>query len=431
MLTIVPQLQQYLDAKRWVVAYSGGVDSHVLLHQLVALSVDSNTPPVLAIHINHGLQVDAAQWQQHCESVCDNLSVDYTSIVVNVDGNGGLEQSARDARYRAFEQYLQAGDVLFQGHHLDDQAETVLMRLLNGSGPKGLAGIPVQRIIGNAILARPLLKHTKEDILDYAQQQQLNWVEDTTNDDSRYDRNFLRNEILPLLAQRWPSVKRNLSRSGLLSAELSGEVSALAQADLVACDYRATESSLCIDGLLTLSLNRRLSVLRQLALSLQDLAPSLAVLEQVNKALSADSQAHPLIQYADVEFRITAGRLLIMPILKPVDSSSVYQWDGQSVLELDGLGCLEAVSSSDRGLRCFDQVVVKYRQGGERCKPAGRKHSQTLKKLLQEYGVKPWLRDRVPLVYIDDQLAAVGDYWVCDDFISPEGESGLALIWRH
>ena len=255
MLNILPQLQQYLDAQRWVVAYSGGVDSHVLLHQLVALSVDSNTPPVLAIHINHGLQVDAAQWQQHCESVCDNLSVDCTSIVVNVDGNGGIEQSARDAHYRAFEQYLQAGDVLFQGHHLDDQAETVLMRLLNGSGPKGLGGIPAQRSLGSAILLRPLLNYSKEDILDYAQQQQLTWVEDTTNDDSRYDRNFLRNEIFPLLAQRWPSVKRNLNRSGLLSAELSGEVAALAQADLVACDYRATDSSLCIDGLLTLSLN--------------------------------------------------------------------------------------------------------------------------------------------------------------------------------
>ena len=151
MLTILPQLQQYLDAKRWVVAYSGGVDSHVLLHQLAALSVESNTPPVCAIHINHGLQAAADHWQQHCESICDHLNVDCTSIVVNVDGKGGLEQSARDARYGAFEQYLQAGDVLFQGHHLDDQAETVLMRLLNGSGPKGLAGIPAQRIVGSVM----------------------------------------------------------------------------------------------------------------------------------------------------------------------------------------------------------------------------------------------------------------------------------------
>jgi tRNA(Ile)-lysidine synthase len=431
MLTIRPQLQQYLDAKRWVVAYSGGVDSHVLLHQLVALSVESNTPPVLAIHINHGLQVAADHWQQHCESICHHLNVDCTSIVVNVDGKGGLEQSARDARYAAFEQYLQAGDVLFQGHHLDDQAETVLMRLLNGSGPKGLAGIPAQRIVGSAILARPLLNCAKEDILNYAQQQQLHWVEDTSNNDSRYDRNFLRNEILPKLQQRWPSVKRNLSRSGLLSADLSREISSLAEADLAACDYHSSDSSLCVNGLLALPLNRRLSVLRQLALSLQDLPPSLAVLEQVNNALSADSQAHPLIQYGDAEFRIAAGRLMIMPALKGVDSSSVYQWDGQSVLELDGLGSLEAVSSSGRGLRHFDRAEVKYRQGGERCQPAGRKHSQTLKKLLQEYGVKPWLRDRVPLLYVDEQLAAVGDYWVCEDFLSPDGEPGLELIWRH
>jgi tRNA(Ile)-lysidine synthase len=431
MLNILPQLQHYLDAKRWVVAYSGGVDSHVLLHQLAALSVDANTPPVLAIHINHGLQVTASHWQQHCEFVCDNLNVDCTSMAVNVAGKGGPEQSARDARYGAFEQFLQAGDVLFQGHHLDDQAETVLMRLLNGSGPKGLAGIPAQRIIGSATLARPLLQYTKADILDYAQQQQLDWVEDTSNDDKRYDRNFLRNEILPQLQQRWPGVKRNLSRSALLCANLSEEISSLAAADLAACDYHSTDASLCVDGLLALSLNRRLSVLRQLALSLQQLPPSLAVLEQVNKALTADSQAHPLIQCGDAEFRITAGRLLIMPILPAVDASSVYQWNGQSVLALGGLGFLEAVSSSGRGLRCFDRAEVKYRQGGERCKPAGRKHSQTLKKLLQEYSVKPWLRDRVPLIYIDDQLAAVGDYWVCDDFISPQGEPGLELIWRH
>jgi tRNA(Ile)-lysidine synthase len=180
-----------------------------------------------------------------------------------------------------------------------------------------------------------------------------------------------------------------------------------------------------------LSLNRRFSVLRQLALSLQDLAPSLAVLEQVNNALSADSQAHPLIKYADVEFRISGARLSIMPHLKAVDSSSVYQWDGLSVLELDGLGSLQALVGRGRGLLCFDHAVVKYRQGGERCKPAGRGRSQTVKKLLQEYGIKPWLRDRVPLIYIDDQLAAVGDCWVCEDFLSPEGELGLQLIWRY
>lgn len=431
MLNILPQLQQHLDAKRWVVAYSGGVDSHVLLHQLAALAVDSTIPPIIAIHINHGLHADASQWQIHCEAVCQNLGIDSISIVVNVDGKGGVEQSAREARYGAFEQYLQAGDVLFQGHHLDDQAETVLMRLLNGSGPKGLGGIPAQRSLGSAILARPLLSCAKEDILNYAQQHQLRWVEDTSNDDSRYDRNFLRNEIFPKLQQRWPSVKRNLARSGLLSAELSAEVSTLAEADLAACDYRSNDSSLCINSILALSLNRRFSVLRQLALSLQDLPPSLAVLEQVNNALSADSQAHPLIQYGAAEFRIAAGRLLIMPILPRVDSSSVYQWDGQSLLELDGLGSLEAVSTSGRGLRYFDRAEVKYRQGGERCKPAGRKYSQTLKKLLQEYGVKPWLRDRVPLVYLDDQLAAVGDYWVCEDFLSPKGESALELIWHH
>jgi tRNA(Ile)-lysidine synthase len=205
----------------------------------------------------------------------------------------------------------------------------------------------------------------------------------------------------------------------------------LAEEDLVACDYRSDDTSLCVKALLTLSVSRRLSVLRQLALTVQDLPPSLALLQQVNKALLADSQAHPLIQYAGMEFRIDAERLMIMPTLIAVDSSLVYQWDGQSLLVLEGVGSLEAVSSNGLGLRLFEQAEVRYRQGGERCKPDGRKHSQTLKKLFQEYSVKPWLRDRVPLIYIDDQLAAVGDYWVCDGFVSPEGEPGLTLVWRH
>jgi tRNA(Ile)-lysidine synthase len=386
---------------------------------------------VCAIHINHGLQSSASQWQQHCESVCDSLTIDCISVVVSVDGEGGVEQSARDARYAAFEQYLEVGDVLFQGHHLDDQAETVLMRLLNGSGPKGLAGIPSQRSLGRAKLARPLLNCTKEDIKNYAQQRQLTWIEDTSNDNNRYDRNFLRNVIFPQLQRRWPGVKRNLSRSGLLSAQLSLDVLMLAEEDLVACDYRSDDTSLCVKALLTLSVSRRLSVLRQLALTFQDLPPSLALLQQVNKALLADSQAHPLIQYAGMEFRIDAERLMIMPTLIAVDSSLVYQWDGQSLLVLEGVGSLEAVSSNGLGLRLFEQAEVRYRQGGERCKPDGRKHSQTLKKLFQEYSVKPWLRDKVPLIYIDDQLAAVGDYWVCDGFVSPEGEPGLTLVWRH
>ncbi len=430
MLNLLPSLQPHLSAARWVVAYSGGVDSHVLLHYLVKLAQTEKCPPITALHIHHGLQNDADAWQNHCQQVCAELGVGFAASVVAVDAASNVEENARSARYQVFTDFLQTGDVLLQGHHGDDQAETVLMRLLSGAGPQGLAGIPAQRKLGLGQLLRPMLTLSKTDILAYAQQYKLQWVEDGSNDNTDFDRNFLRQQILPQLKQRWPELTKTVSRSARLSGELSAELTEQAKGYLAKCDFQTDDLSIDLEALQQLSLAQRQLALRQYIARAGIKPPSHAVLQQCELLIFAGKDTQPQVQLADLFMRRFAGRLMLVADTVKIDSEVEYSWDGIDALSLGGERQLSVSPTEGGGLKPFTHAVVKYRRGGERCRPLGRQYSQSLKKLLQEYGVEPWQRDSVPLLYINDQLAAVGDYWVCADFASAEGE-GWAIIWQR
>ena len=218
---LIAQLASLQTADRLVVGFSGGADSHSLLHALVELSRREDLPPVIALHVNHGLHEDANAWTTHCAAVASDLGVEFHERVVSVDAGASPEAQARDARYTVFESFLDAGDVLLLGHHLDDQVETVLFRLIRGAGPSGLAGIPEQRPLGRGLLVRPLLAITRAQIEDYAVFHELSFLNDSSNVDTRYDRNFLRHKVLPLIESRWPGYRSGFARSAALSRELA------------------------------------------------------------------------------------------------------------------------------------------------------------------------------------------------------------------
>ncbi|MEM7294186.1 MAG: tRNA lysidine(34) synthetase TilS, partial [Pseudomonadota bacterium] len=220
--------------KRWLLGYSGGLDSSVLLHQLAAIA---QRPALHAIHVNHQLSPYADNWQAHAQMVCDQLQVPLTVITVPAPENRGkgLEDAARAARYQAFESVLEEGDVLMLAHHQDDQAETMLLRLLRGAGARGLAGMPQQRVIGRAELLRPLLDRGRADLEAYAQANQLKYITDDSNDDTRLDRNYLRSEVMPMLASRWPGFARNWKHSADVLAATSEALDELAEIDGQAC----------------------------------------------------------------------------------------------------------------------------------------------------------------------------------------------------
>ncbi|HEY3698744.1 MAG TPA: tRNA lysidine(34) synthetase TilS [Spongiibacteraceae bacterium] len=423
-------LQPFLHYRRWWIAYSGGLDSHVLLHALADLRQREKTPALTALHINHQLNPLANEWSAHCERVCAQLGIEFIAEKVAVINNGdGLEAAARRARYAAFEHHVNADELLLQAHHCDDQIETLLLRLLRGSGIAGLAAMPAQRELGQGILLRPLLQWRRADLQTYAQQHQLRWIEDDSNYNDRFDRNFLRLNILPLLAQRWPAYPDTLTRVVAQAREATLLIGELAQQDLQSMDV--VDGTLPIADCIDLSATRLRNLLRYWIQQQHLSQPSREQLQQVVAMLTARADAQPCVSWPGAELHRFRDRLFAMPPLPPLPSHAIdIEWNCTQPLRIDGMGELSATTAIGTGLRSDLSYRVRNRHGGERCRPIGRAHSQTLKKLLQEYAVPSWLRDRLPIIYCGDQLAAVADLWVCDGFQPPPSESGWVIDWN-
>lgn len=337
----------------WV-AYSGGVDSHVLL-DLARRSF----PNVRAVHINHGLSVLDDQWQQHCEIVCNNLDIPLQSIRVDAVAKPGQshENVARVARRNAWRAMLQENDLLLIAHHADDQAETILYRLLRGAGPKGLSGIKAKTKLGTATLLRPLLNITKTEILNYAQANNLNWLQDQTNSNNNFDRNYIRNTILPVMLRRWPAAIANINRSAQLcdrSVNLVAQQAAIKLQDILLSDNT-------ID-LLKLSREPQYwqhEVLR-LWLYKSDITPSLQQLEIIfSEVIGARLDAQP--EY------IIANRIL---------------------------------KRSNNKLYLLANQILPISS-----------HGRKAKKIFQQHGIPPWERANYPLVFADGKLVAIVGLW--------------------
>ncbi|MEN8106478.1 MAG: tRNA lysidine(34) synthetase TilS [Pseudomonadota bacterium] len=423
------------DTHYWV-AYSGGVDSHVLLHALTALR-DSLAAAPGAVHVNHGLQAAAGKWQEHCRSVCRALAVPLVELQVDGRAVGGEspEAAARQARYSALQDWLPDGHCLLTAQHQDDQAETLLLQLLRGSGVKGLAAMPAASTFGAGHLLRPLLAVRRVDLLAYAQQHGLQWVEDPSNTDTGLDRNFLRHRILPVLRERWPATSETLARSAAHCAEAATLLGQLADSDINDVCHEQM-ACLSIPALQQLTPARQRNVLRSWLVQHSGGAPSAAVLSRIsNDILGSRADAEPCVRFAAQEVRRYRDRLYLQRQAPVHNPAMVLDWDLRGPLLLPAAGgSLTASRESGNGIRLAAinrQVRVSYRRGGERCRPAGRQHHHSLKKLFQERGVPPWERQRIPLIYVDDRLAAVAGHWVCEPFSAAAGEPGMAIHWHR
>ncbi len=404
-------------------AYSGGLDSTVLLHVLKMEKIAFK-----ALHINHQLSPNADSWQQHCIDQCNKLDREIVVERVEVKNKGkGLEQAARQARYFSFDRHVKAGDVILMAHHLDDDCETLLFRLLRGCGLKGLAGIKRKRnlTVGGRIL-RPLLSLTRNELLEYANLHTLSWVEDESNRDTEFDRNYLREMVLPLFQQRWPGFRKQFSNSVKLLRESEQLLSEYGQRDLRECDMREERlgNSLNLTTLSAYSVARKNHVLREWLDILGYTAPGLKHLDEIQKMIDAREDAAPVVDFGECELRRYRSRLYCLPRLRPVDAP-VLRWDTSGNLELPDGSCLSLSASQAFP---YPNLEVTFRRGGERSKPLGRARSQTLKKLLQEYELEPWLRDRVPLIHFNSELIAVGDLWLCDSALA---DAGAKFSWAY
>ncbi|MDO7901617.1 tRNA lysidine(34) synthetase TilS [Pseudomonas sp. K1(2024)] len=404
MLDLTP----WLNAPTWFVAFSGGLDSTVLLHRLAAHCRRHPAPPLRALHIHHGLQTAANAWPEHCRAVCDALGVELEVIPVVVAAGASLEQAARDARYAALASRLGPGDVLFTGQHLDDQAETLLFRLLRGAGLRGMTAMPSSRTLGQGRLVRPLLADSREHLQRYAEAQGLSWIDDPSNQDVGFSRNYLRAQVMPQLRQRWPQASQQMARSAEHLGEALGLLDELAAEDLRSAEQGAPFAwlglaSLDLDAVRALSPARQRNAL-QYWLSRRTRLPDARHWAGWNALRDAAPDAQPIWRLTDGELQRSHGRLWWLADDWRQWKSGQWYWpdpDQPLILPGNGMVWLQGAKPPE-GLR------IAYRQGGERLNVPGR-GERDLKRLLNERQLPHFVRQRLPLLYQGPRLLAVAN----------------------
>jgi tRNA(Ile)-lysidine synthase len=413
------------------VALSGGLDSSVLLHAVVR----AGASPLRAIHVNHRLNERAADWARHCEQLCAALGVPLLVRTVDVSRGGGqgLEAAARLERYRALAAALRPGEAVLTAHHLDDQAETVLINLLRGAGVAGLRGIPARSVVLGCQVVRPLLEVPRAALRAYAQEAGIDWVEDPSNQDARIARSYLRNEIMPKLAARWPGASVTIARAGRLCGEAAGLIDALAEQDARRLVRRGR---IDLGGLKALGAARQANVLRFVCRQwLGSVPPEARLRAGLQQLLEAGPDRSPLLSWSGGEIRRYRDALYVQQPLGVPCPRGDLRISARAGCGLDlgePLGRLRLVRARGQGLsaaRTGPDLTVRFRAGGERLRPAGTKSTRELKKLLQERGVVPWMRERIPLLYAGESLVAVAGLWVADEFAAVGTEPGLRVRW--
>ena len=404
-------LQQHQQSTLWV-AFSGGLDSRVLLHSV--LQVQPNFPDIKikVAHVNHGLSSHADDWANQCQILCRQLGLDCRIKTLNLRAEqqgASLEELARNARYHWFAQLLEPNDILLTGHTLDDQAETLLLQLLRGSGVKGMAAMPDKKRLGPGWLLRPFLGIDRSSLHTIAIHHSLEWIEDESNVQTKFDRNYLRHQVFPQLIERWPATKKLLARAANHAAEADELLDEVAAQDLSLASNGSGQITIPI--LQQLSRGRQKNLLRfwlkQQGFSL----PSQVKLEQIlQEVVSSREDAKAVVHWPGVEIRRFRNCLYALSPQPKFSPAEVLSWSlKQPLLLPNNQGCLVACGAESLGA---SEVTVKFRRGGERFHPLGRKGSHPLKKLLQEWQVPPWRRNNLPLIFLEDLLLAIPGYGV-------------------
>ena len=472
----------------YVVAYSGGIDSHVLLHCCKKLNLT-----VRAVHVHHGLQNIADEWVIHCQSICRafNIPLDVIYVDANKKKRQSPEEAARRVRYEALQNNLIDGDCLLTAQHLNDQAETLLLQLFRTASTAGLSAMPAQRQLGKYSHLRPLLSFSRQEIERFAEENFLNWIEDPTNQDVSYDRNFIRNEIVPLLTNRWQGITGQLSTVASLQSnnlQVLEDMAAIDLANLIVfpayqsiSSFYSVVSVLSISRLKKLSLSRRLNVLRYWVIKTVNdqsakispkispiISPTRNLLEEIDRALINSAQdANPVITFSGFELRKFQSDLYLLKSASPsfgpltarpcattpsfgsltahpcatadkkhsdLEHNDLKQdivWKPSSPVLISALNIqIKSIASTGEGLNkdlLNESLKICFRKGGEVFHPVSRLHSQRLKKLLQEANIPPWDRESIPLVYFKDELIAVVGLWVCKQYAVSGDEEGWLI----
>lgn len=425
------------------IALSGGLDSVVLLHLFTRLRETVPDLTLSAHHINHGLSKNAPHWRDFCAQLCAQLGVDFScsTVQLNKQTRTSLEALAREKRYGCLTEKLSPQSYLVTAHHQDDQLETVLLALKRGSGNTGLQGIRYQQKLACGYLLRPLLNYSRVQLEGYAAQFQLNWIEDESNSDQLFDRNFIRHTISPLLKARWPGIAKAVTRSAAICQEQQQILDEVAQQDFSALVfYFLNQQALNFEQLIALSRARGNNVLRFWFKENGCAYPSAAQLQAIWDALIlAQDDASPVMQFKGYSVRRYRAHIyLLQDSAIAKNNSAPILWQGQSRLSFaEGRVTLVLSQSIIKNNAtellpipknatieiCFRQHLAAQLS----CTPLGRSGSRTIKKLLHEYHVPPWLRDLVPFILVNGELKMAVGLWQCSSLLTAEDASDLRV----
>ena len=458
----IQSLSEQFPHHTFIIGYSGGVDSQVLLHLVADYSAKHDlSNKVLACHINHGLSENASDWQSFTQQQCHNLGVAFKAISVDVENKPrtSLEAQARDARYEALLSVASEFEksIILTGHHNDDQIETFILAMKRGAGVKGLSSIAELSSRQGVIIARPLLTFSRTEIEQYAQENSLKWIEDESNSDTAFDRNFLRHDVVPLLKARWPFIGKTIGRSASHCSESQTLLDELASEDLVKC--QSPEGRLEVSALLDLSQSRFNNLIRHYFHLRGIVMPSQQQLEELYSQLSAADDKTPTVKIGKSVFRRFAGALYQTRNYcsvsdHEIDVTDIITTDNSGkaskrrVLLPDDLGTLTFLESdanaevnSDVGESSLKElriaqpepdqrVSIRFKHNNPDCWPDFRHKRRPLKKVLQELAIAPWQRKRLPFLYYNEELVAVVGYFVCKEFVATTSTNNLTVNWQ-
>jgi tRNA(Ile)-lysidine synthase len=414
------------------------VDSVVLLHLLHTLAPHYKWQ-LSALHVHHGISPNANAWADFCADLCARFNIPLCIEHVDIAPlrAHGIEAAARKLRHEAFAR--QQCDFVALAHHADDQAETLLLQLLRGAGVRGASAMPVMsrtQLAGQAglpCLLRPLLHCSRREIVDYAAAHDLQWIEDESNADDSYPRNFLRHRVMPLLGERFPGYRDTLARSTQHFAEASQLLDELAQVDAA---HAIEGETLNITALLALHLPRAKNLLRYFLHSLGAPMPQAVQLDDMLQQLcNARDDAVVCIVFGDWQMRRYRGKAYVLRSLGGIERTVMLPWRGEAELDWPALNArlyfeyMRATGISLAKLQCAP-VTLSLRQGGETLRPHLNASTRTLKNLLQEHHVPPWQRDRLPLLYCGDELVCVPGVAIAAEYLSDGQEAAIRVELR-
>jgi tRNA(Ile)-lysidine synthase len=412
---------------RFCIALSGGLDSSVLLHAMADLGRAAGVG-IRAVHVNHGLQPDAERWPAACRALCaaTETPLQVITLDLSVPAGASVEAAAREARYAALAHALAPGEWLLTAHHRDDQLETVLIQLFRGAGVAGLAAMPSRAPLGAGWHVRPLLDLERASLAKYASQHRIAWVDDPMNESLRFDRGWLRARVLPAVRERWPGAAATVARSASHFADAARLLSDVAAADSHAA---LDEGRLSLAALAGLPPVRQLNLLRWWLRREGLRAPPAARLAEALRAFhDARDDASPLLRWEGGALRRYRGRLYALRPMPAIAAQAPPDAAGFIALG-PGLGRFGLVAGRAGGLPPGSDWTIRFRQGGESLRPHPGRPRKRLKDLCQEAGIVPWMRDRLPLVFAGERLAAVGDLWLDADLALPPGGPALRPVW--